>query len=424
MSVPEISGDESEQQPPHRGHWRRPRDYLVAVLLLVAALLGWWLIFLGSDIRATTSATAPVAQTELTAPATVPARLRQIWQASSPQTPAPVATPPSVVTGDNHTVTGRDPLTGAARWRYTRSNLSLCEVSSGWSKVLALYRRNGYCSEVTSLDANTGKRGAQRNGDAAGNTRLVDGGTYVTTTGKTLLDTWRSDLVQTMEYGAVEDFNQPGKQPRQGCTYGSVAARADLVGVIERCPADEDRKQQPGDRVTVYQAAPPSADTPVVTFSLVLPGKHARIVAVNDDYTAVALPGSLLVYANHTKKLAAKYPITVPAKDFRGDPPGRVVPTASGSDALYWFTGSNTMALSANDFHPLFSVAHTLGSGTEFAGGLLLPVQGAIEVLDPRSGVQRSRIVVHRGGYSGHIAMASIGPVVLEQRGATLVALR
>jgi hypothetical protein len=405
------------------GRWRPPFGYAVVAFLTVAAVAGFFGLRAVSDVHATTSQTASLHARVPRAPSRVPGRLAPIWRASSPKTPEPVAVEKTVVTAGNHEVAGRDPATGKIRWRYARSNLALCTVSAAWQKVLALYQKNGWCGEVTSLDAVTGERGAQRTGNVELGTRLVDGGAYVTATGPSLLDTWRSDLVLTDEYGDVPDPVTPGAQPRPDCTYGSVAAGGDRIGVIERCPGD--RQNSPADRLTVFNAHPKDRHVPEVIFSTVLAGPSARVVAVNGDYAAVALGGKLVVYADSSGKPAASYPLSLPTSDLRGDPPGRVVPTTTpeSGDSVYWFTGSATVALAASDLHPRWSVPRTKGSGTLFAGRLLLPVAGALAVVDQDSGRVLRRIPVDRHGYRGPVGLDALGPVVLEQRGATLVVL-
>jgi hypothetical protein len=390
---------------------------------VVAAAAGFLSLRAVSDVYATTSETAPARGEVPPEPGHVPQRLSRIWRAPSPETPEPVAVKTSVVTAGGHEVAGRDPLTGTIRWRYARENLPLCTVAAAWGKVLALYEKNGWCGEVTSLDAGTGERSAQRTGNVQPGTRLVDGGTYVTTTGPSLLNTWRSDLVKTDEYGDVPDPVQPGTQPRPDCTYGSVAAGGGRIAVVERCPGD--RKHAPADRLTVLRADPERADTPEVVFSAVLPGSRARVVAVNDTHAVVALPSKLVLYQNSNGKLVASYPLSLPRRDLHGDPPGRLAPTTSAADGdtVYWFTGSATVALSGKDFEPRWTVPHTEGSGTIFAGKLLLPVPRGLAVVAPGSGRVLRTIAVNRHGYRGPVGLAALGPVVVEQRGDTLVAL-
>ena len=92
--------------------------------------------------------------------------------------------------------------------------------------------------------------------------------------------------------------------------------------------------------------------------------------------------------------------------------------------AVYWFTGSTTLALSLDDLRPLWTVNRALGPGTAFAGKILVPVIGSIAVLDPATGEQVATTPVDRDGYTGLVTMSKLGPMVYEQRGDTLVALR
>jgi hypothetical protein len=218
-----------------RTRFRRKRDYAAVILIVVAVVVGttvWWHY---SDARATTSDVGPADATAPPKPASVPATMTELWHAASGATTGPVVIGPTVVTGDGHEVLGHDPVTGAPRWSYTRDNLDLCTVGAAWGKVLAVFHKTHNCSEVTALDGVTGHRGAQRNGDAELGTQLLYDGTYVTTTGKKLIDTWRSDLVQTQQYGTVIALVNHSKQPRIDCAYSSEAVTGGLIGVVEQC---------------------------------------------------------------------------------------------------------------------------------------------------------------------------------------------
>jgi hypothetical protein len=397
--------------------FRRPADYAVAVFILVATLVVGLVLWSRSDIHNTALVTGPANVTAPAPPTRFPPSLAEFWSQPSPATPVPVVAGPSIVTANNGAVVGRDPLTGQQRWSYTR-DLPLCTVSAAFSKVVAVYHRSN-CNEVTELDPTTGARGAQRNGDAQPGTQLVYDGTYVTTTGTNLMDTWRSDMVQTMEYGEVPDFVNPNRQPRAGCTYGSVVAYAGSIGVIERCSSDQ------GARLTLYKATAKDADTPQVTFSVVVGDRGSRIVTMNDQYVAVLAPNPtrLEIYNATNGAQLTQYPLDLPAGDLSGDPAGHVVPVTTGAAEDYWFTGSSTIALSTTDLRPDWTVQHTLGSGTVFAGRYLVPVPDGIQVLDQATGQKIGQIGVDRHGYTGQVSMASLGPVVFEQRGTTLAAL-
>ena len=140
-----------------------------------------------------------------------------------------------MVTGDGSEVIGRDPLTGEPHWRYAR-NLPLCTVGSGWDRALAVYQRGQFCSEVTALDGGTGIREAQRNADTTAGVQLLDNGMLAAATSTEFLEVWRSDLVRTLEYGVVQAPEQPERQPRAGCRYGSFALVTGRLGSWSTAP--------------------------------------------------------------------------------------------------------------------------------------------------------------------------------------------
>ncbi|QFZ16806.1 Rv3212 family protein [Saccharothrix syringae] len=408
-----------EPEPAPARSWRRRGDFigvaLVVVVLLVASLVLW----LTSDIRNTTSQLGPSQVNPLQPVTALPPTLAEVWRAPSGATPVPVNLDSVVVTGDGGEVVGRDALTGDVRWRYSR-DWPLCTVSTAWGRVFAVHRKDTNCSEVTTLDTASGKRGPQRNGDAELGTRLLNEGSHVLATGGKFFEVYRrDDLVRSLEYGTLRAIVNPGKQPRPGCDYGSFAVAAGKVAVLERCYA-----QDAGDRVTILKPNPEKWDEPQVISTAVLAEKGARVVAVTTTRVALALPGKLVVFDADTGALVAEYPVEVTAGELAGDPPGRVASIFTSTANTYWFTGSRTIALSPTDLNPLWTVPGTLGAGTTLAGHLLLPVKDGLKVFDQVSGQEVASLPIDREGYDGPVEMATEGPVVLEQRGGTLVALR
>ncbi|MGB3441734.1 MAG: hypothetical protein WBA97_23560 [Actinophytocola sp.] len=452
-----LDGQDEPVERWERTRFHRKRDVLVAAVIVVAALVGGLLLWQSSDLRATTSETAASPMPSPARPTVFPPSLAEVWRAKSPATPEPVTVGPAVVTGNGGEVAGHDPLTGDVRWRYTR-DMPLCTVSSAWQLALAVYakkdnllrdddpRKEGGCSEVTALWPETGQRGrparpdeqrdspylGTRNSDAQLGTRLLSDGTYVTTTGRTLLTTWRSDLVQTMEYGRIGALQNPDKQPRNGCEYGTVAVVTGKIAVIERCPAD------PGDRLTVYKpTGEDDSEKPVVVASVVV-GDGAKVVAMSDQCrldaehpddvqmcTAVALPDpNRLILLDEKGRQVRSYPLELADDDLRDDPEGHTMSVNRVTGAVYWYTGSRTIALSMDDLRPLWTVENAMGPGTAFAGKILVPVTDGIQVLNPATGEVTATTPLDRGGYDGEITMSALGPMVFEQRGDTLVALR
>jgi hypothetical protein len=452
-----LDGKDEPVERWERTKFHRKRDVLVAAVIAVAVLVGGLLLWQSSDIRATTSQTYSGPTTSPARPTVFPPSLGEAWRAKSAATPEPVAVGPVVVTGDGGEVAGRDPLTGEVRWRYSR-DLPLCTVASGWQLALAVYskpdnllpdsdpRKQGGCSEVTALWPATGQRGrpaqpdeqrdkpyqGQRNSDAELGTRLLSDGSYVTTTGSRLLTTWRSDLVLTMEYGRVGAIQNPDKQPRTGCIYGTVSVVTGKIAVVEDCPTD------PSDRLTVYKATgnDNDAEKPVVVASVVV-GEGAQVVAMSEhcrlnpanrdevqQCTAVALPNpNRLVVLNEKGEQVQTHQLSIGVNDLRTEPEDHTVAVNRATGAVYWFTGSKTIALSMDDLRPLWTVDDALGPGTAFAGKILVPVTGGLAVLDPATGERVGTIPVDRGDHTGLVTMSKLGSIVLEQRGDTLVAL-
>jgi hypothetical protein len=415
-----VSGGER----PHRGRrsrrspWNRRRDRVLAATLAVVCVAAGVVVWLFSDSRATTQRTASEPPPRLVGLTSVPGSLAERWRADSPATPVPIAQGGFVITGSDGTVSGRDPLTGEVRWEYSR-DLDLCTVGAAWSKAVAVYRKGSGCSEVTQLDPTTGHRTAQRNGDAEAPTRLVVDDSHVTTTGTHLLNTWRSDLVKTLEYGQVPAPVNPNRQPRPGCSYSTVAAGGDRVGVIEHCPNETNA------RLTVLDAAGDEADEPEQVFSALLPEVTAQVVAMSDERVAVALPERRQLYVwDYEGQQVGTYGLAVPSDDLAAVPESGAVSTAVGHENLYWFTGSSTVALSLPDLRPRWTVEGTLGAGTTFATEYVVPIPGGLATLDERTGAVTRTVAVDRPDQAGPVELAATGPVLLERRGGTLVALR
>ncbi|PWW65331.1 Rv3212 family protein [Actinokineospora spheciospongiae] len=410
---------------PTRTRFTRRRDLVAASLLVVALLTAATLLWRDSDFRATTSTTADTPATTPPAPRSVPATLTEVWRADSPATRTPTTAGPSVITGQAGDVHGRDPLTGAIRWTYHR-DLPLCTVGTAWTRAVAVHRTDGGalpesdprhrggCSEVSSLDGATGTLEATRNSDAEPDTHLLAGGAHLTTTGTHLLTTWHSNLVKSLEYGLVPTPVNPDRQPRPGCTHRSTLASANSIAVIERCA------EEPADRLTVLKAVPEDADEPEVITSRLLPTDRATLVAMTDHATAIALPDPDRIAVYDEQGIEDhSHPLPLGAIP---QPPTPLTTTAIG--AFHWFTGTDTIALSTADLHPLWTTRNTLGPAATLAGHALVPVPEGLAVIDQSTGERVNTIPVDRSGYKGPVTITSIGPVVLEQRGPTLVALR
>jgi hypothetical protein len=374
-----------------------------------------------SDARGTESVAAATPVPALAATPALPTALVPAWSAPSAATATPAVAAGSVVTADGGTVTGRDPAGGQELWRYSR-DLPLCAAAAQWSSAVAVYRDERGCSQVTALQGSTGSRGPQRSSDADDAVSLLGDGTYLTSVGDTRLEVWRSDLVRTTELGRVDAPVNPGSQARTGCELRSTGTTNGRVAVVEKCPGDD------SERLTLIASAPTDAEKPEELGSVLLGVEGARVVAVNGVAEAVLLPGAtprLVVYDGRGQQTAEHdLPgVTVPDRPARASE----ATTATGT-VVTWWAGGTLVALRSNDLSPAWTLPDTLGPGMAAGAALDVPVPGGIAVVGAETGVVQRVTAVDRGGYDpaadGPVTSAGAGPVWLEQRGDTLVALR
>jgi hypothetical protein len=398
---------------------RRTRgDLAVAAAIVVAIVVAAALVWFHSDARGTTSITA---ETPIAAPAAalqVPDRLSELWHAPDGAIDAPLTVDGAVVTADDGTVTGRDPQTGNAVWSYQR-NMPLCGVASAWHSAIAVYRDQRGCSQVTALDGATGLRKGHRTSEADDSVKVDFDGTYVVSQGPTRLELWRYDLVRTIEYGHVDAPVNSNSQPRRGCEHLSAASSSSRLTVLEKCP-DENAL-----RLTILNPAPKDAQKPEeygssTLTNIVAAPADVRVLAVSSDRTAVYIEGSdssapVIATYDGSGKAVAQFPLAAPLA------PNAIIAKV-GTGYTLW-TGTQLIAL-RSDFAPIWAINGALGPGVLMAASVLVPIPGAIAVVDPLTGQLRSQIPLDRKGTeSAPITMAVLGNVVLEQRGKEVFAL-
>ncbi|NMN96025.1 PQQ-binding-like beta-propeller repeat protein [Antrihabitans stalactiti] len=398
---------------------RRTRgDLAVAAAIVVAIVVAATLIWLHSDARGTTSITAGTPIPVPAAAVQVPDRLAELWHAPDGAIDAPLTVDGAVVTADDGTVTGRDPQTGNALWSYQR-NMPLCGVASAWHSAIAVYRDRRGCSQVTALDGATGLRKGHRTSEADDSVHVTFDGTYVMSQGPTRLELWRYDLVRTIEYGHVDAPVNSHSQPRSGCDLLSAASSSSRLTVLERCP------DEPALRLTILNPAPKDSQKPEeygssTLTNIVAAPADVRVLAVSGDRTAVYIDGGsssgpVIATYDGSGKAVAQFPLTAP-----------LAPNATiekvGVGFTLW-TGTQLVAL-RSDFAPIWAINGALGPGVLMAASVLVPIPGAIAVVDPVTGQLRSQIPLDRKGTeTTPITMAVLGNVVLEQRGKEVFAL-
>jgi PQQ-like domain len=385
----------------------------IVVVIVVAAALVWW----SSDARATISRPAATQVPALQAARAVPSTLRELWTAASPATTRPVVAAGSVVTGAGHEVDGRDPATGNVLWSYAR-DVDLCGVTHVYDDAVAVYPDSRGCGQVTTIDGKTGRRHYTRTAYADPEVALSSDGSSVLSAGDTRLELWRSDMVRMIGYGALDARIKPDVPAQPLCRLTSAAASTAAVSVLQACPGKSDL------RLALLKPAD-EEDEPTTKF-VGLPGVSAdgdaRVVAVSDTTTAVYVPtpNPAVSIIDDTGTTIASTALPRPAS-----------PQAKASragDLITWWTGDSLMVFQANGLKYKYTVSAVgdqkpVGPGTLVASKLMVPVTTGYDVFDPQTGAGESHIDVKRPPSEGAVVPQVAGKTLLEQRGATLVAL-
>lgn len=388
---------------------------IVVVVAAVAAVI-WWT----SDARATISRPAPTPLATLPAAEQVPATLTQLWSAPSPASTAPVVAGGAVVTGDGQTVTGRDPLSGASAWSYSR-DLELCGLTWVYNDAVAVYPDRRGCGQVSTIDGNTGRRGPARTSFSDPEVRLSSDGTTVLSAGDSRLELWRSDMVRMISYGALDARIKPDVPAGTLCALTSAAASSAAVSVLEACPDEPDL------RLTLLRPSDDEDQPDIVHVPLAGIGDDsgAQVVAVAGTTTAVYLPSPAprVDIVDETGETVASTALTAPVSD-------RATATRAG-DLVTWWTGDSVLVFGTDGPEGLryrYTVSPTgpnvpLGPATVLAGQLLVPVTAGYDVFDAQTGAGVRHIPLTRTGAVTPVVPAVAGAIVLEQRGPELVAL-
>ena len=188
--------------------------------------------------------------------------------------------------------------------------------------------------------------------------------------------------------------------------------------VLERCPEEQT------DRLTAVRTDGERNDRPEVEFSVLLTASGTKLVAAAADRVAVMLPNPARLSIRDGKgDEIAGHPLDLPPGDLAGDLQGELAPTSDSLRWSLWWTGSRTVGLDIVSLAPVWSRPEALGPGTTWSGRLVIPVRGGLAVLNADTGAPIRVTPVNRGDWTGPVALRSLGSVLVEQRGPTVVAL-
>lgn len=390
---------------------RRRRDLIIAAAIAFVVIVAAVIVYLTSDVRATTDNTGP-GFAPTAAMAAVPAKLAVAWQQrTDPSVGAAVSAYGTVATTDQHAVTGRDAVTGAVRWSYARSNESLCAVGSNDTSVgtigipqgspgddhpvgfLALYATGGMCQEMVLLHPQTGDRRYQRTSPNEAGGTLIFGGPYAAWVGTDRMEVWGSTLLRTIQYGNQPDPDAPGYE-HLGCTFTDAAVTDNQFGTIEHCPS-----MGPNARIVLNWDDPNSHDHDkwsvykhVALMDVNTGSTQARIVGITADRVAVLVstPTPAIVIYGADGKIVSRTPVQIPASAFGAD--SKPTPRVTLNGVQYALAAGYLIAVGNQNVKvtvPITTTATTTAPSTDGGGlsGLLsgsaaTPTKPTTEVQD------------------------------------------
>ncbi|MDR7328715.1 Rv3212 family protein [Corynebacterium guangdongense] len=414
MSRPEQATD--------AGPLRRERSDLIATAAIagVVALLvavAWF----SAPVRSVELHRAEAEFVESGLPLAPPNNLTEIFSlpdAALPGVTAPVVSGGLLIASSGDTVTAHSPA-GEAVWSYTRGDAPLCSLGAAWDKVVATYRSNVGCGDVVALDASTGEYAGTRSANAPADPVAISSNDRVGTVGAQRLELWRSDMVRTVEYGAVEAKQEPDLQPHEECRITSALTRTELVAVTEVCP------EEPSVTWLRFQkATPEDSRAPEITGQVSIPDPDARLVAIAQEAAAVYVPGPAPTMLSFTEDGTETSRRPVAAASAR--PLGEDVHAAAVADLphhMTWFDGERLYLFAPT----LLGVQHifedAIGTGVAVGERLLYPTEAGVAVADWESGAVERVIPVDRGAYAGPVSLSALGTTVVEKRTDALVGL-
>jgi len=309
---------------------RRRIDRIVAGVIALAVLALATVVYLTSDVRATTDATGP----EVPAPsaaASVPTSLTEKWSVATDPAIGAVASPYGVVvTAQGTAAVAFDAVTGERRWSYDPADEQLCAIGSGDTDapgvtvrgkvrgVLVVSGKNGYCSQMMLLDPLTGERHYYRTSPNQAGGTLAFGGPYAGWLGAGLVELWRDDLVRTIQYGDEPAPPKPNAT-HTGCAFTDMVIDDQQFATVEHC-ADLATAQVVLNWTTPDSAPNKPDDQDVFKHdpraTIDTGSSAARLVGITSDRVAVLVadpvPAVVLYDTNGTE--VGRTPVDVPAR--------------------------------------------------------------------------------------------------------------
>ena len=338
--------------------------------------------------------------------------------AALPGVTAPVVSGGLLIANSRDTITAHSP-TGELVWSYSRGDAPLCSLGAAWDKVVATYRSNVGCGDVVALTASTGEYAGTRSATAPADPVAISSNDRVGTVGAQRLELWRSDMVRTVEYGAVEAKQEPDLQPHEECRITSALTRTELLAVTEVCPEDPSVTW-----LRFQKATPEDSRAPEITSQVSIPDPGARLVAIAQDAAAVYVPGPAPAVLSFTEEGTETSRQSVAAASALAL--GEDVDAAAVADLphhMTWFDGERLYLFAPTQLTVQHVFEDAIGTGVAVGERLLYPTEAGVAVADWESGAVERVIPVDRGAFVGPVSLNALGTTVVEKRAGTLVGL-
>lgn len=322
------------------------------------------------------------------------------------------------ITHADHTLTATNP-DGSEAWSYERTDAELCSLSSAWGKVVASYKTGVGCGDTVAINAATGEYDGTRSAVNSEKVVPISSNDRVGTVSTDRIDLWRSDMVRTVEYGAVEAKQEPEKQPHEDCSLNSALTRTENLALTESCPNKPDTTW-----LRFQDTTPDDSREPDIAADVDIANDGARLVAVGQKAAAVYRPGfhpTIESYNNRGEKLDSSSAEPSPAIDSGASPFAPA--TADLPHHMTWFDGSRLYLFTPSDLAVDRIVEDAIGTPISVADHMLVPTQEGIAVMDWSTGKTERTIAVDRGSYHGPVYLTLAGNTIVESRGDKVVGL-
>lgn len=398
--------------------WRIGYAIAVAVAVIVALVIVKIAYVRGeiSHVHLHTIADPPPSVANSPSPAAAPTRA---WWSTDPTAIGTPVVDGTVVTYDAHTVRGRNALTGAQTWSYTRTDRTICTAIQTQSVTIAVYRLHGDCDELTGLESTTGDRRWTRTLDK--DAAVFDGPASYSVDGGNVMFVSKTSIYSLSVAGTADDGNgglDYWTFHHVGCTINGAVLGTGGALISQTCRGEDCQQHKfCGDGTQLllrdgqagYDEKSTTNPDKVKWNDL---GTDLVPTSAGTTVTARAADGSTLTtFAAKTGKSTGRLALSGAS--------GSGVPSAvtSGTDADLIWIGQHTYALRRGDTSFAWSTdsigVPTTQSTTVLSGtALLAPTTSGAVALDPGKGTVVARYPVAPPDLGGRVFPLGSGLLV------------